>query len=187
MVVVIFFIVPNISYGPIMARTMKKITDVPLDAHLMITNPDKYIPDFVKAGVELIVPHIEAPYDVYRTVQYICKLGAQAGIALNPATPAEHIEPLLDKIDLVLVMSVCPGYGGQKFIPSALEKVRKIRKMVDELKPSVHVALDGGVTLDNITEIFNAGANFMVTGSAIFKAKDIEQAVRDLKGAMHKI
>ena len=94
--------VPNISYGPIMARTLKKITDVPLDAHLMITNPDKYIPDFVKAGVELIVPHIEAPYDVYRTVQYICKLGAQAGIALNPATPVELIVPLIDRIDLVL-------------------------------------------------------------------------------------
>ena len=176
--------VPNISYGPIMARTMKKITDVPLDAHLMITNPDKYIPDFVKAGVELIVPHIEAPYDVYRTVQYICKLGAQAGIALNPATPAEQIIPLIDTIDLVLVMSVCPGYGGQKFIPSALDKVRKIREIADELKPSIHVALDGGVTLDNITEIFNAGANFMVTGSAVFRTENIEQAVRDLKGAM---
>jgi ribulose-phosphate 3-epimerase len=178
--------VPNISYGPIMAHTMKKITDVPLDAHLMIADPDKYIPDFVKAGVEFIVPHIEVSYDVYRTVQYICKLGAQAGIALNPASPAELIEPLIDRIDLVLVMSVSPGYGGQKFIPSALKKVRKIRKMVDELKPSIHVALDGGVTKDNITEIFNAGANFIVAGSAVFRSDDIEQAVRDLKGAMVK-
>jgi ribulose-phosphate 3-epimerase len=178
--------VPNISYGPIMARTMKKITDVPLDAHLMITDPDKFIPEFVEAGVKVIVPHIEAPYDVYRTVQYICNLGVQAGIALNPGTPAELIEPLLDCIDLILVMSVCPGYGGQKFIPSALEKVRKIRKMVDELKPSIHVALDGGVTKDNITEIFNAGANFIVAGSAVFRAENIEQAVRDLKGAMVK-
>ena len=178
--------VPNISYGPIMARTMKKITDVPLDAHLMITDPDKFIPEFVKAGVELIVPHIEAPYDVYRTLQYISKLGVQAGIALNPGTPAELIEPILDRLDLVLVMSVCPGYGGQKFIPSALEKVRKIRKMADELNPSIHVALDGGVTKENIAEIYNAGVNFIVAGSAVFKAENIEQAVRDLKGAMVK-
>jgi ribulose-phosphate 3-epimerase len=178
--------VPNISYGPIIARTMRKITDLPLDAHLMITNPDKFIPEFVEAGVEVIVPHLEAPYDVYRTIQYICKLGAQAGIALNPGTPADLIEPLIDKIDLILVMSVCPGYGGQKFIPSSLEKVRKIRKMVDELKPSIHVALDGGVTKDNIAEIFNAGANFIVAGSAVFRSENIEQAVRDLKGAMVK-
>ncbi|MFW9848226.1 MAG: ribulose-phosphate 3-epimerase [Candidatus Thorarchaeota archaeon] len=175
--------VPNISYGPMIAETMKRITKKPLDAHLMITNPDKYIPKFVDAGVDLIYPHIEASYDVYRTVQLITDLGAKAGITLNPGTPVDWVEPLIEKLDSVLLMSVCPGFGGQKFIPNALEKVRKLREMLDEIKPSVHIAVDGGVDITTIGPLCKAGANFFIAGSAVFKAKDIAQAVRDLRAA----
>ncbi len=175
--------VPNISYGPMIARTMRRITKKPLDAHLMITNPDKYIPKFVDAGVGLIYPHIEAPYDVYRTVQLITDLGAKAGITLNPGTPVEWVEPLIDKLDAVLLMSVCPGFGGQKFIPNALEKTRKLRQILDELKPEVHIAIDGGVDTTTIGYLYEAGANFFIAGSAVFKAKDIGQAVKNLRAA----
>ncbi len=175
--------VPNISYGPMIAETMKRITKKPLDAHLMITNPDKYIPKFVDAGVDLIYPHIEASYDVYRTVQLITDLGAKAGITLNPGTPVDWVEPLIDKLDAVLLMSVCPGFGGQKFIPNALEKTRRLREMLDENKPGVHIAVDGGVDTTTIGPLYKAGANFFIAGSAVFKAKDIAQAVRDLRAA----
>ncbi|MHA2086539.1 MAG: ribulose-phosphate 3-epimerase [Candidatus Thorarchaeota archaeon] len=176
--------VPNISFGPKIARTMRRITKKPLDAHLMITNPDKYIPEFVDAGVELIYPHIEVPFDVYRTVQLITDLGAKAGITLNPGTPVEMIIPLLDKISSVLLMSVCPGFGGQKFIPSTMKKINDLRALLDEQKPSVRIAVDGGVTLENIGDLRKAGADFFIAGSAVFKAPDIEQRVKDLKKAM---
>ncbi|MFW9977424.1 MAG: ribulose-phosphate 3-epimerase [Candidatus Thorarchaeota archaeon] len=173
--------VPNISYGPMIASVMKKITKVPLDAHLMITNPDKYIPAFVEAGVDLIYPHIEAPYDVYRSLQLITDLGVKAGITLNPGTPVDWVIPLLDKLDAVMLMSVCPGFGGQKFIKSSLRKVRRLREILDEYKPSVHIAVDGGVDKATIGKLWSEGANFFVAGSAVFKATDIAQAIRDLR------
>lgn len=173
--------VPNISYGPIMAMTLRRITDTPLDAHLMITNPREYIPKFLDAGVELIYPHIEATYDVYRTVQLIKDLGGKAGITLNPATPVSHVEPLLDLLDSVLLMSVCPGFGGQSFIPSSISRITELRQLLDENKPEVRIAVDGGVSLENIKEIRRAGADFFITGSAVFEAPDIEQRVKDLK------
>ncbi|MHA2191584.1 MAG: ribulose-phosphate 3-epimerase [Candidatus Thorarchaeota archaeon] len=178
--------VPNISFGPKIAKTMRRITKKPLDAHLMITNPDKYIPEFVDAGVELIYPHIEAPFDVYRTVQLITDLGARAGITLNPGTPVEGIIPLLDKIDSVLLMSVCPGFGGQKFILSTLDKIKKLRRILDEHKPDVRIAVDGGVDKTNIRTLLDAGADFFIAGSAVFKAKDIAEAVRELKKEVGK-
>ncbi len=176
--------VPNISYGPIMAETMKRITDVPLDAHLMITNPDKYIPAFVDAGVELIYPHIEASYDVYRTVQLITDLGAEAGITLNPGTPVDWVIPLLDRLDAILLMSVCPGFGGQEFIPNTMNKIKDLRQILDDHKPKCRIAVDGGVTLDNIQYLMKAGADFFVAGSAIFKADDIEAEVKAFKKKM---
>jgi ribulose-phosphate 3-epimerase len=176
--------VPNISYGPMIAETMKSITNVPLDAHLMITKPREYIPKFLDAGVELIYPHIEASYDVYRTVQLITDLGGKAGITLNPGTPVSNVEPLLDQIDSVLLMSVCPGFGGQKFIPSSMGRMTRLRELLDEHKPQVRVAIDGGVGLDNIAELRKAGADFFIAGSAVFRAKDIESTVRALKKAM---
>ncbi len=178
--------VPNISFGPMIVRIMKKITNVPLDAHLMISDPDKYIPEFVESGAEFVIPHIEASYDVYRSVQQIVELGAKAGIALNPGTPVEWVEPLLDKIDMVLIMSVCPGFGGQKFQPHSLKRIKALRSLLDKVKPSVHIAVDGGVKKENITEIYSAGADILVAGSAIFEAQDIEKAVRELKRLVEK-
>ena len=176
--------VPNISFGPWVAKQLKAITDVPLDAHLMITKPREYIPKFIDAGVELIYPHLEASYDVYRTVQMITDLGATAGITLNPATSVDTVTGVIDLIDSVLLMSVCPGFGGQKFIPSTLKKISDLRSLLDEQKPSVRIAVDGGVTLDNIGDLRKAGADFFIAGSAVFKAPDIEQRVRDMKKAM---
>jgi ribulose-phosphate 3-epimerase len=176
--------VPNISFGPWIARQMKTITDVPLDAHLMITKPREYIPKFIEAGVELIYPHIEASYDVYRTVQMITDHGAKAGITLNPATSVSSVEGVLDLIDSVLLMSVCPGFGGQSFIPSTMKKISDLRTLLDEQKPAVRIAVDGGVTLENIGDLRKAGADFFIVGSAVFKAPDIEQRVRDLKKAI---
>ncbi len=176
--------VPNISFGPWAAKTMKGITDVPLDAHLMITRPREYIPKFVDAGVELIYPHIEASHDVYRTVQLITDLGAKAGITLNPGTPIAEVEPLIDLVDSVLLMSVCPGFGGQKFISSAMKKISALRKMLEEQKPGVRIAVDGGVNRKNIKELHEAGADFFIAGSAVFRADDIEGEVRALKAAL---
>jgi ribulose-phosphate 3-epimerase len=176
--------VPNISFGPWVAKIMKTITDVPLDAHLMITNPREYIHKFLDAGVELIYPHIEASYDVYRTVQMIKDHGGRAGITLNPATHVSMVEGVLDLIDSVLVMSVCPGFGGQEFIPSTMKKIADLRTLLDEQKPSIRIAVDGGVTLENIRDLRKAGADFFIAGSAVFKAPDIEQRVRDLKKEM---
>ncbi len=176
--------VPNISFGPWIAKQMKAITDVPLDAHLMVTRPREYIPKFIEAGVELIYPHIEASYDVYRTVQMIIDHGARAGITLNPATSVTTVEGVIDLIDSVLLMSVCPGFGGQSFIPATMKKITDLRKLLDDLKPGVRIAVDGGVTLDNVGELRRAGADFFIAGSAVFKAPDIEQRVRDFKKAM---
>ncbi|MFW9807377.1 MAG: ribulose-phosphate 3-epimerase [Candidatus Thorarchaeota archaeon] len=176
--------VPNISFGPWVAKIMKSITDVPLDAHLMITNPREYIPKFIDAGVELIYPHIEASYDVYRTVQLILDHGARAGITLNPATSVQAVEGVIDLIDSVLIMSVCPGFGGQKFIPSTMKKISDLRTLLDELKPSVRIAVDGGVIVENVGDLRKAGADFFISGSGIFKAPDIEQRVREFKKAM---
>jgi ribulose-phosphate 3-epimerase len=176
--------VPNISFGPWIAKQMKAITDVPLDAHLMITKPREYIPKFIDAGVELIYPHMEASYDVYRTVQMIIDHGARAGITLNPATSVKTVEGVIDLIDSVLIMSVCPGFGGQKFIPSTMKKITDLRSLLDELKPEVRIAVDGGVTVENVGDLRKAGADFFIAGSAIFKAPDIEQRVRDFKKAM---
>ncbi len=176
--------VPNISFGPWVAKQMKKITDRPLDAHLMITNPREYIPKFIDAGVELIYPHIEAAYDIYRTVQMVIDHGARAGITLNPATPVSSVEGVIDLIDSVLIMSVCPGFGGQKFIPSSMKKITDLRTLLDEIKPSVRIAVDGGVTLENIRDLRKAGADFFIAGSAVFKAPDIEERVRAIKKAM---
>ncbi len=176
--------VPNISFGPWVAKQMKAITDVPLDAHLMVTKPREFIPKFIDAGVELIYPHMEASYDVYRTVQMITDHGARAGITLNPATPVSTVEGVIDLIDSVMLMSVCPGFGGQSFIPATMKKITDLRALLDELKPEVRIAVDGGITLDNVGNLRKAGADFFIAGSAVFKAPDIEQRVKDLKKAM---
>jgi len=150
----------------------------------MVTKPRDFIPKFIDAGVELIYPHMEASYDVYRTVQMIKDHGARAGITLNPATSVSTVEGIIDLIDSVLLMSVCPGFGGQSFIPATMKKISDLRALLDELKPEVRIAVDGGVTLDNVGNLRKAGADFFIAGSAVFNSPDIEQRVKDLKKAM---
>ncbi len=178
--------VPNISFGPMVVRKMRELTDVPLDVHLMITDPDRYIPAFVEAGASLIYPHIEAPHDVYRTVQLVNDLGVRAGITLNPGTPVEWVVPLLDQVESVLLMSVCPGFGGQEFIPGTIARVRRLRALLDEHRPEVGIAVDGGVSEANATDLVRAGADFLIAGSAVFRAPDIAEAVRRLRAAAER-
>ena len=178
--------VPNISFGPWVAKTMKQITDIPLDAHLMITKPREYIPRFLDAGVELLYPQIEGDYDIYRTVQMIKDHGGKAGVTLNPATPISSVTPLLDLLDRIMLMSVCPGFGGQKFIPAVMIKITELRKLLDEHKASVRIAVDGGVNIDNVAEIRSAGADFFIAGSAVFKSDNIEETVRKFKDILNK-
>ncbi|MCC7431878.1 ribulose-phosphate 3-epimerase [bacterium] len=171
--------VPNLTFGPIIVKAIRKLTNSFLDAHLMVTNPDDFIEDFVKAGSNLITVHAEAPIHLHRTIQKIKSYGVQAGISLNPHTPLNVLEYLLDEIDLVLVMSVNPGFGGQSFIPQTLTKIQNLKKMIDTR--NVKIQVDGGVCAENISEIAKAGADIFVAGSAIFGKKDIVQAVKDLK------
>ena len=173
--------VPNITMGPMIARAAREITSLPIDAHLMIEAPDRYIPDFAKAGVNLICVHIEACIHANRTIQMIKESGCKAGIALNPSTPLSSIEWILEYVDLVLIMSVNPGFGGQKFIGNTLDKIRALRNIIDSRDMSTLIQIDGGVCKENIGEISNAGVDVFVAGSAIFGSKDYTETIADFK------
>ena len=175
--------VPNISYGLPVVKAVKQITKLPLDAHLMIQNPDLYLEDFAKAGVDLITVHAEVCNHLHRTVSKIKELGCQAGVALNPHTDPSSLNYLLDDLDMILVMSVNPGFGGQSFIESSLKKIATIKKMIDNNNSSNKpiIAVDGGIKQKNIAKVVKAGADYFVAGSAVFKADDPAQAIRDLK------
>lgn len=162
--------VPNITIGPFIVEAVKRATDIPLDVHLMIENPQRYIGDFAGAGSDIITVHSEATKHLHSTVQMIKRAGARAGVSLNPATAVDELDYIIGDIDLVLVMSVNPGFSGQSFIPSALDKVRVIRKMIDEKNPGVELEIDGGIKADNIKEAYEAGARVFVSGSGIFGA-----------------
>ncbi|HTY79679.1 MAG TPA: ribulose-phosphate 3-epimerase [Candidatus Bathyarchaeia archaeon] len=176
--------VPNLTIGPCVIESIRKRTRLPLDAHLMIVEPERYIEDFVRAGADLLTVHVEACPHLHRTLQQIREAGAKAGVALNPSTPPEAIEWVLDSLDLILVMSVNPGFGGQSFIPSSLAKVRQIRTLVGA-RP-IDVSVDGGVNHDRAGALAKAGATALVAGSAIFGAADPAKAVRDLRSAAEK-
>ena len=176
--------VPNLTIGPCVIESIRKRTRLPLDAHLMIVEPERYIEDFVRAGADLLTVHVEACPHLHRTLQQIREAGAKAGVALNPSTPPEAIEWVLDSLDLILVMSVNPGFGGQSFIPSSLAKVRQVRTLVGP-RPIV-VSVDGGVNHDRAGALAKAGATALVAGSAIFGAADPAKAVRDLRSAAEK-
>lgn len=173
--------VPNITMGPMIAGAARKITSLPIDAHLMIEAPDRYIPDFAKAGVNLICVHIEACIHANRTIQMIKESGCKAGIALNPSTPLSSIEWILEYVDLVLIMSVNPGFGGQKFIGNTLDKIRALRNIIDSRDMSTLIQIDGGVCKENIGEISNAGVDVFVAGSAVFGSKDYTETIADFK------
>jgi ribulose-phosphate 3-epimerase len=173
--------VPNITIGPLVVAALRKVTDKPLDVHLMIENPDLYIADFAKAGADIITVHQEAVPHLHRTVQLIKSLGKQAGVSLNPATPVETLDVILDQLDLVLVMSVNPGFGGQAFIPSALDKIRALRQRITQRGLATELQVDGGIKVDNIREVVAAGADVLVAGSAVFNANDYAATITALR------
>ena len=173
--------VPNITIGPLVVDALRKVTDKPLDVHLMIENPDLYIADFAKAGADIITVHQEAVPHLHRTVQLIKSLGKKAGVSLNPGTPVETLDVVLDDLDLVLVMSVNPGFGGQSFIPSALDKIRALRQRITQRGLATELEVDGGVKIDNIREVVAAGADVLVAGSAVFNTDDYAATITALR------
>jgi ribulose-phosphate 3-epimerase len=162
--------VPNLTIGPLVCEAIRPLTDAVIDVHLMVEPVDRIVPDFAKAGANIISFHPEASKHIDRTIGLIKEQGCQAGLVFNPATPLNYLDHVLDKIDLVLIMSVNPGFGGQKFIPEALQKLRAVRKLIDESGRNILLEIDGGVKVDNIAEIARAGADTFVAGSAIYGA-----------------
>ena len=174
--------VPNLTIGPLVCEALRKHgVTAPIDVHLMVKPVDRIVPDFARAGASLISFHPEASEHIHRTIQLIRSQGCQAGLVFNPATPLDVLEHVLDDLDLVLIMSVNPGFGGQSFIPSALQKLRAVRAMIDRSGRAVRLGVDGGVKPDNIGEIAAAGADTFVAGSAIFGQADYAEVVRRLR------
>jgi ribulose-phosphate 3-epimerase len=173
--------VPNITIGPLLVDAVRKVTSLPLDVHLMIENPDRYIPEFAKAGADIITVHQEAVAHLHRTVQLIRGCGKKAGVSINPATPVSTLEVILDDLDLVLVMSVNPGFGGQSFIPACLAKIEALRGAIERRGLAVELEVDGGVKTDNIRQIVAAGADVLVAGSAVFGTSDYRLTIDTLK------
>lgn len=175
--------VPNLTVGLPVVKSIARVTDLPIDAHLMISEPGRYAQQFVEAGAAMVSVHVEADAHLHRTLASIKTAGAQAGVVVNPATPIESLTEALPYVDYVLVMSVNPGFGGQKFIPTSIDKVRRLRRMIDERQLDVRIEIDGGVDLENIGSVVAAGAEIIVAGSAIFGGADPEAAVRGLRDA----
>jgi len=173
--------VPNISFGDKVVETIKKRTSIPLDVHLMIENPEKHIRSFIKAGGDIITIHAETGKHLDRLIQEIKELGAKCGLALNPATSLSAVEYLISKIDKLLVMTVNPGYGGQKFIPEMLVKIRKARKMIEDSNRFIDLEVDGGINFENVCEVISSGANIIVAGSLIFKNKSPKNTIKKMK------
>ncbi|MFN3842910.1 MAG: ribulose-phosphate 3-epimerase [Rehaibacterium terrae] len=177
--------VPNLTIGPMVCEALRKHgVTAPIDVHLMVKPVDRIVPDFAQAGATLISFHPEASEHVHRTIQLIRSHGCQAGLVLNPATPVEVLEWVLEELDLVLLMSVNPGFGGQAFIPSALDKLRRVREMIDRSGKAIRLEIDGGVKADNIGEIAAAGADTFVAGSAIFNAPDYADVIARMRAAV---
>lgn len=173
--------VPNITFGPKMVADLRKITDQVLDAHLMIANPDQFIPEFAKAGAEVITVHQEASLHLHRTIYLIKDLGVKAGVALNPATSVHTLEHILPDLDMVLIMSVNPGFGGQSFIRSSLDKIRWVRQRAEELGLTLEIQVDGGVNEKTAPSVIEAGATCLVAGSAVINAEDRSKAIAVLR------
>ncbi|MFH1243881.1 MAG: ribulose-phosphate 3-epimerase [Pseudomonadota bacterium] len=170
--------VPNITVGPMIVKAARGITQLPLDVHLMISDPDQYIDDFAKAGAGILTVHIETLKHVHRTIQHIRDTGAMPGLALNPATPLDVLDYILDDLDMVLLMTVNPGFEGQRFIPEVIPKIKRLKEEIDRRGLNVDVEVDGGINPDVIGDVARAGANVFVAGSAIFYSKDYEQTIR---------
>jgi ribulose-phosphate 3-epimerase len=173
--------VPNISFGIPVIKSIRGSSNMIFDVHLMIENPDLYIQQFKDAGADIITVHAEASRHILRTVQEIKKLGVRAGVALNPGTPEEAIKYVLPDVDMVLVMSVNPGFGGQKFIKSSIDKISRIKNMAGMMDCRTDIEVDGGINLSNVKEVVDAGANVIVAGSSIYKSSSIQNTIREFK------
>ena len=177
--------VPNITIGPAVTEAIRQATKLPLDVHLMIENPERYVKDFVDAGADWLGIHVEATVHLERLIQNIKELGAKATVTLNPATPLDHLEYVLSEVDMVLLMTVNPGFSGQKFIPGVLPKIRRLRQMIDQQKLPVLIEVDGGVSTKTVAEIAAAGADVMVSGSGIYGGGgDVAANVQRLRALM---
>jgi ribulose-phosphate 3-epimerase len=176
--------VPNITIGPLVVRAVRGATSLPLDVHLMIEAPERYLAEFCEAGADLLTVHVETCPHLHRTVQQIKELGCRAGVTLNPATPAASLSEIVPYVDLVLVMSVNPGFGGQRFIEGSVSKIREVRAMLDAANPGADLEVDGGIGPDTAGKVVAAGANVLVAGSAIFRAAErVSAAVERLRAA----
>ena len=173
--------VPNITVGPLIVEAVKKVSTVPLDVHLMIVNPEKYINDFIKAGANILTVHVEASFHLHRTIGNIKEKGAKAGVSLNPATTLHTIEEIVNDIDLLLIMSVNPGFGGQSFIPYCIEKIKKARNLIENRNKKVLIEVDGGIKLDNSSTVVKAGADILIMGSEFFGQKDYKEFMQKLR------
>ena len=180
--------VPSLTFGAPVCKALRDYgITAPIDVHLMVKPVDRIIPDFAKAGASMITFHIEASEHVDRTLQLIKEHGCKAGVVLNPATPLAHLEFIMDKVDLILLKSVNPGFGGQSFIPHTLDKLRAVRKMIDESGRDIRLEIDGGVKVDNIREIAEAGADMFVAGSAIFSEPDYKQVIDKMRAELAEV
>jgi ribulose-phosphate 3-epimerase len=173
--------VPNITIGPLVVKAVRQVTELPLDVHLMIDNPDRYLEAFAAAGADWLTVHVEVDHHLHRTVHRIKELGKKAGVVLNPATPLAMVEPILADVDLVMIMSVNPGFGGQSFIPSALPRIRRLKEMIDERGLHAGIEVDGGISPETLPEVVAAGANIFVAGSAIFGRPDYAGAIAEMR------
>jgi ribulose-phosphate 3-epimerase len=174
--------VPNITIGPLIVEAIRPVTKLPLDVHLMIKNPDQYIEAFAKAGADYITVHVEACRHLHRTIQSIKSFGIKAGVVLNPATPVETIQHIIGDIDMVLLMSVNPGFGGQKFIPEVLPKIKKVKALAEQKGVDIEIEIDGGVNPETAKDCIEAGATVLVAGSAVYNQPDYAKAISLIKG-----
>ena len=173
--------VPNITIGPMIVKAVKKVAEIPLDVHLMIVNPDRFIDMFVDSGSDILTVHAEASVHLHRTITYIKGKGIKAGVSLNPTTSLDLLEYILDELFIVLVMTVNPGFEAQPFIPSMLRKIERLRKMIDSRGLDTKIEVDGGIGIGNIREVADAGADIFVTGSSLFYSQDYRETVRAMK------
>jgi ribulose-phosphate 3-epimerase len=176
--------VPNITLGPMIVKAIRPLTTLPLDVHLMIENPGQYIEAFADAGADYLTVHVEADPHLHRTIQMIKSKGVKAGVVLNPATPAEMIKPILQDVDMVLLMTVNPGFGGQSFIPSVVPKIKQIREWANEVNPALEIEVDGGINPETAAICAEAGADVFVAGSAIYSRSDRGAAIEELKRSL---
>jgi len=179
--------VPNLTFGPILVEAVRRVTRLPLDVHLMIVNPERYLEDFARAGADVITVHFEATPHAHRAVQKVKELGKKAGLAINPATPLSAFEALLPELDLALLMSVNPGFGGQKYIPQSTERLRRLKAMRDALNPACLIEVDGGVNQTTVGEVYLAGADVAVVGSALFNDKPVRENLKALKEVLKRV